>query len=169
MKTTSIEPLRQTMEPIRNTNDLRRIAGILAQHFGLPHAPTVKVGYVPWKGPSTPIIDLVGGTHGHFTIARWAVRGRHRRAPEDLEYQLVCAVGFWLDSHRRHSVAEEHRPGLFDETGTNEVLTAWYGPNAGKQIIATRRKDARTATWALVAWIGLLLLVSVFSWVWGHR
>lgn len=93
MRTHSGQPLRETAGPIRNIDDLRRVATILARHFDLPRAPTVKVGYVPWKGPSTSLVDSPGIPLGHFTIARWAVRDKFRRAPDDLEYQLVCAVG----------------------------------------------------------------------------
>jgi hypothetical protein len=85
MKKDTARTLRETAGQIRSVNDLRRVATILAQHFNLPHAPTIEVGYVPWQGPSTPLIDLVSVPYGHFRIARWAVRGKYRRSPETLE------------------------------------------------------------------------------------
>ena len=167
MRTHSGQPLRETAGPIRNIDDLRRVATILARRFDLPRAPTVEVGYVPWKGPSTSLVDSAGIPLGHFTIARWAVRGKFRRAPDDLEYQLVCAVGSWLDCHRRHSSDQENRPGLLDETGTREVLVAWYGPDAASEIITARTRNWRITKWIFLAWVGILVLVSILSWFRG--
>jgi hypothetical protein len=109
--------LRDRIGRIRSIDDLRRAGELLARHLGLPHPPDIKVDYVPWHGPDTPIIDLTSAFHGSFTIALWAVRGKYRRSWETLEYALVSGIGLWLERHRGGP--------MFSEKGTSEALVAW--------------------------------------------
>jgi hypothetical protein len=64
-------------------------------------------------------------------------------------------------------IPQENRPGLFDETGTREVLVAWYGPEAASEIIAARTRNWRITKWIFLAWVGILVLVSILSWFRG--
>ena len=114
----SSRPLRDAAGPIRSTQDLRRFATILARHFDLRPDPVVNVGYVWWQGPKTRAIDMMGADLGNFTIARWALRGRLRLPIEQLEYEMVSAVGFWLDEHRWNTGPKGSRPGLSAEEGS---------------------------------------------------
>ncbi len=151
-------PLRERVGRIRNIDGLRRAGELLARHLGLPHPPHIKVGYVPWKGPETSIIELVGAPHGYFTIARWAVRGRYRRSWETLEYALVSAIGSWLESRRGDPA--------FSAKGTSEALVAWYGEDMGARFAAVERSRARSARAVLIA-LGALLAVYLVLWAVG--
>src|SRR5262249_19618907 len=132
---TEPEALRDKRARIKNIDDLRRAGGLLARHLGLPHAPQISVGYVPWKGPGTPIVELMGASHGAFTVARWAVRGKYRRSWEALEYAVVCGIGFWLESQRRE--------GVLSDAGTREALIAWYGADGSRRLVEDLERRTR--------------------------
>jgi hypothetical protein len=152
------DPLRDRIGEILNVDGLRRAGELLARHFGLPHPPHIRVGYVPWKGPTTPIIDCTGGFDGSFTIARWAVRGKYRRSWASLEYALVSAIGFWLESHRKESV--------FGGKGTSEALRAWYGKDMGGQLAADYERRSRSVGRLMVG-VGVALLAYLVLWAAG--
>lgn len=160
-----VRPLRTTVGQIKNVNDLRRTATTLARYFNLPGDPIVKVGYVAWQGPSTPPIELAPTSHGYFVLARWAVRGKYRWPIEALEYQIVRAVGMWLDAHRRRTLPKEGRPGLFDDAAINETVMAWYGSDIADKMIAAREASWRNEKRVLLV-AGLLILLVIFaSWL----
>jgi hypothetical protein len=152
----SSRALRENVGKIGSVSDLQRAAEILSRRLGLPRAPHVTVGYVPWKGPATPVVDTLGA--GSFTIARWAVRGKYRRSWESLEYALVCAVGFWLESHRREPLFEGH--------GTSEALIAWYGEQVGAPLAESERRRSRLAKLGLSV-LGVLLAAYLVLWFIG--
>lgn len=106
-----------------------------------------------------PIIDLsLGGPHGSFLIARWAVRGKYRRSWPTLEYALVSGIGFWLESHRKEPV--------FAGKGTSEALIAWYGEEVGRPLAVAQERRARTAKGCLIV-LGALLAVYLVLWAIG--
>jgi hypothetical protein len=153
-------PLRDRVGRIKSVDGLRRAAELLARHLGLPHPPHVKVGYVPWKGPDTPIVDLTGGgSQGSFTIARWAVRGKYRRSWETLEHALVKSIGFWLECHRRD--------GMFSDKGTSEALVMWYGEEAIAAHQAITEKRSAAARKGCVILLGVVLAVYFVLWAVG--
>ncbi len=143
--------------------DLKRAGATLARELGLPNEPTIRVGYVPWKGPDTSEIELMGAPHGFFTVARWAVRGKYRRSWNTLEYRLVCGIGFWLESHRRRMLPKGERPGLFDESGTNDTLRLWYGAEMGDSLVARRERAGRQSKWVLLVVGATFLLVWLYT------
>src|SRR5262249_48309425 len=138
----STAPCRCATRGIKSVDDLRRAAALLSRQLGLPREPVIKVGRVPWKGPGTPIIELMGAKYGFFTVARWAVRGRYRRSWEALEYAMVCGIGFWLESHRRESI--------FRDTGTHEALMLWYGADHGPRPLQNVHPRAPPFRWPLL-------------------
>ena len=149
-------PLRDRAGRIKDIDSLRRAGELLAGHLGLPYAPRIKVGYVPWQGPGTPSIEP--RANGWFTVARWAVRGRYRRSWETVEYALVFAIGSWLESHRGDP--------KFSEKGTSEALIAWYGKDAGERYAMIEQSRARSARGVLIA-LGALLAIYLVLWAVG--
>ena len=100
---------------------------------------------------------MMGADLGNFTIARWALRGRLRLPIEQLEYEMVSAVGFWLDEHRWNTRPEGSRPGLSAEEGSDAVLQAWYGPDRAAPMIEARRRHSWAWAWAWGDALGNLL------------
>jgi hypothetical protein len=148
-------PLRDRVGRVRSIPGLRRAGRLLARQLGLPQAPSIKVGYVPWKGPETPIIDCTAAFHGSFTVARWAVRGKYRRSWATLEYALVSSIGFWLESHRRDP--------MLAGKGTTEALLAWYGEEVGRPLADAEERSSRVTKRVLIG-LGLLLGLYVVLW-----
>jgi hypothetical protein len=105
---------------------------------------------------------------GYFTVARWAARGRYRWRIEDIEGQLVEAVGFWLYSHRNRTLPKGQRPGWSDDGLADEVLAAWYGPEVAARIIAGRRQDWGNEKRVLLGVGVLLAAVMALSWLFGR-
>jgi hypothetical protein len=155
-------PLREEFGQIRSLKDLRRAGACLARRLGLPRDPIVQAGYVPWKGHSTPEIEIVGTTDGYFTVATWAIRGQYKRPWDVLEYQLVCGVGFWLESYRRRTQPKGERPGLFDDGGTKEALRLWYGDEDAAVFIAGRAQGKRDAKWYFIVFGAVLFLIWLY-------
>ena len=125
-------PLRARVGTVRSIQDLRKVGTLLAFQLGLPHPPNIKIARVPWTGSDTATIDRTAGSIGSFTLARWALRGKHKQSWEALEHDVVCAVGFWLASRRQDPAAAQ--------AARAEALVAWYGeardrpaPQAGER------------------------------------
>ena len=147
--------LRAASAAPKGLADLRNVGATLARYLGLPRAPSVTIAYVPWSGPSTPIVESMGIPTGHFSIARWAARGRYRRSIEVLEYEIVCAVGAWLDAHR--ATNGEGR-GANADVGTRDALVAWYGSEAAAAMMAAREKEWRLTKMGIAIWLALMAL-----------
>ena len=150
--------LRDQVGPVHDLRSLRRAADLLARHLGLPRQPRIVVGYAPWKGPGTAMIDCVAARHGHFTIARWAVRGKYRRPWPALEHALVSAIAFWLELERGDPV--------FSAKAQSEALIAWYGEEVGAPLAAAEARHARKAKGCLIA-LGALLGAYLVLWAVG--
>jgi hypothetical protein len=86
------------------------------------------------------------------------VRGKYRRSWETLEYALVSASGFWLESRRGDP--------MFSEKGTSEALVAWYGEDVGSRYAAAEQSSARRAKGCLIV-LGALLAVYLVLWALG--